>query len=102
MKHHAAAFASIKDQRGLNDCCVPMPILTDNAGERCIEEVWIFVNARLALRISLIAEKLQVVVVLLFAKVIQGLEPLHVQVEVVSGQVQIAASRRRVAFEFVV
>lgn len=79
-----------------------MPILTDNAGERCVEEVWIFVNARLALRISLIAEKLQVVVVLLFAKVIQGLEPLHVQVEVVSGQVQIVASGRRVAFEFVV
>ena len=79
-----------------------MPILTDNAGERCIEEVWILVNARLALRISLIAEKLQVAVVLLFAKVIQGLEPLHVQVEVVSSQVQIAASGRRVTFEFVV
>ena len=79
-----------------------MPILTDNAGERCVEEVWIFVDARLALRISLIAEKLQVVVVLLFAKVIQGLEPLHVQVEIVSSQVQIAASGRRVTFEFVV
>ena len=79
-----------------------MPILTDNAGERCVEEVWIFVNARLALRISLIAEKLQVVVVLLFAKVIKGLEPLHVQVEIVSSQVQIAASGRRVTFEFVV
>ena len=47
-----------------------MPILTNNAGEGCVEEVWIFVNTRLALRISLIAEKLQVVVVLLLAKVI--------------------------------
>jgi hypothetical protein len=79
-----------------------MPILTDDAGKRCVKEVWVFMNARLALRISLIAEKLQAVVVLLFAKVIQGLEPLHVQVEVVSGQVQIVASGRRVAFEFVV
>jgi hypothetical protein len=79
-----------------------MPILTDDAGEGCVEEVWVLMDACLALRISLIRKKLQVIVVLLFAKVIQSLEPVHVQVVVVSGQVQIATSGRRIALELVV
>jgi hypothetical protein len=77
-------------------------VLTDNAGERRVEEVWVLVDARYALRISLIGEKLQVVVVLLFSQVIQGLEPVHVQVEIVASQVQIPTSRARVTFELVV
>jgi hypothetical protein len=79
-----------------------MSILTDNTREGCIEEVWVLLNACLALRISLIREKLHVIVVLLFAKVIQFLEPLHIQVEVVCSQIQIATSRRRVTLKFVV
>jgi hypothetical protein len=79
-----------------------MSILTDNTREGCIEEVWVLLNACLALRISLIREKLHVIVVLLFAKVIQFLEPQHIQVEVVCSQIQIATSRRRVTLKFVV
>jgi len=59
------------------------PILTDNPGEGRVEEVRVLVNARLALRISLIREKLQIIVVLPLAKIIQSLEPVHVQVEIV-------------------
>jgi len=80
---------------------IKTPILTDNPGEGRVEEVRVLVNARLTLRISLIREKLQIIVVLLFAKIIQSLEPVHVQVEIVPRQVQITTSRRRVALEFV-
>ena len=58
--------------------------------------------AFLALRVSLVREKLQIVVVVLFAEIIQILEPLHIQVEIVSSQIQIATSWRRVTFKLVV
>lgn len=64
-----------------------MPILTNNSREWRVDKVWVLVNARLALRVALICEKLQVIVVLLFASIIQLLEPLHVQVEVVASQI---------------
>jgi hypothetical protein len=64
-----------------------MTILTNDPREGRIDKVWVLVNARLALRVALIGEKLQVIVVLLFASIIQLLEPLHVQVEVVASQI---------------
>lgn len=64
-----------------------MRILTNDSREGRIDKVWVLVNARLALRIASICEKLQVIVVLLFASIIQLLEPLHVQVKVVTSQI---------------
>lgn len=64
-----------------------MRILTNDSREGRIDKVWVLVNARLALRIASICEKLQVIVVLLFASIIQLLEPLHVQVKVVASQI---------------
>jgi hypothetical protein len=78
-----------------------MPILTDNAREGRVEKVRVLMDACHALRVSLIGEKLQVIVVLLFAKVIQSLEPVHIQVEVVAGQVQVATSGGGVTLELV-
>ena len=69
-----------------------MLVLTNDPGEGCIDEVWVLVDARLVSRVALISEKLKVVVVILFASIVQLLEIVHVQVEIVAGLVQIAAS----------
>jgi len=69
-----------------------MPTLTNDSRKGCIDKVWVLVNARLALCVALIGKKLQVIVVFLFASIIQLLESLHVQVEVVASEIQIAAS----------
>lgn len=47
-----------------------MLVLTDDPGEGCINEVWVLVNARLALRVALISEKLKVIVIVLFASIV--------------------------------
>ena len=84
MKHHAAAFA-VQSQRRPN--ILHIPLLTHDSREGCVDKVWVFVDARLALRVALIGKKLQVIVVFLFASIIQLLESLHVQVEVVASEI---------------
>ena len=78
-----------------------LPILTDEAGEGCLDPVWVLMNACLARRISLIREKLQVIVVLLFAGVIQSLESANIQVVGIAREVEVISRGRRVALKLV-
>jgi hypothetical protein len=78
-----------------------LPILTDNAGEGCLEVVWVLMDACSALRISLIREKLQVVVVPLFAGIIQSLKSSNVQVVGIAREVEVISRGRGVALKLV-
>jgi hypothetical protein len=64
-----------------------MLLLTNDSREGCIDKVWVLMDARLTLSVALICEKLQVIVVFLFASIIQLLESLHIQVKVVASQI---------------
>lgn len=75
---------------------------TDDAGERRVEEIRVLVNTRLELRVALVGEQLQVILILGLAEIVQILEATQHEIVIVAGDIQVASGRGSVALVFVV